>query len=68
DLSHRNDPSVLDTFAVALFANGRLEEAVSVQEELLRLMDGKDSGVLKIQDAQAALEVYRSALSRKNGR
>lgn len=67
DLSHRNDPNVLDTFAVALFANGRMEEAVAVQEELLRLMDGKDFGSLKFQDAQAALGAYRSALSRRNG-
>ncbi|MEZ6196783.1 MAG: tetratricopeptide repeat protein [Planctomycetota bacterium] len=61
--SDRRNASYLDTLATTLFALGDLKEAVSTQEEILRLMDGKDAGDYTLDRARALLERYRAALA-----
>ena len=61
ELTKRKDLNILDTLAVALAANREFEEAIAVQEELLQLMNGTDVSSMKLIDARAALERYRSA-------
>jgi tetratricopeptide (TPR) repeat protein len=63
ELSGRRDARILDTLAVALAANSELKEAVIVQEEILKLMNGKDVPNMTVADAEAALERYRKALA-----
>ena len=60
EYSERGNPIMLDTLAVALFRNGSVEEAISIQEELLRLMDGRDAGSFKLADAQAKLAHFKA--------
>ena len=48
---------------MALHAHGDLAEAVTVQEELFRLMNGADQGMLQLSEVEDALERYRDALA-----
>lgn len=49
-LSHRKDPSILDTLAECLFRTGRIAEAIAVEEEALSL--SPESNYLKKQLAR----------------
>ncbi|MCB9833849.1 MAG: tetratricopeptide repeat protein [Planctomycetes bacterium] len=62
--SGRKDPSILDTLAVAQFACGKIEEAVTTQEEIVELLDGKDHGSYRFEDARSQLQRYRAALAK----
>jgi tetratricopeptide (TPR) repeat protein len=61
-LTERKVPPILDTLAFALHAHGDLGEAVKVQEEILRLLGGKDAGDYKLAHAEAALVRYQRAV------
>jgi cytochrome c-type biogenesis protein CcmH/NrfG len=62
-LTGRKDVNILDTLAVALAANNELKEAVTVQEEILKLMNGKNVPGMTVADVEAALDRYKKALA-----
>ncbi|MFT7617876.1 MAG: serine/threonine protein kinase/Tfp pilus assembly protein PilF [Planctomycetota bacterium] len=63
-LTQRTNAAILDTLAVVLAANKNFKEAVTVQEEILRLMNGKTISGMTVADAEAALARYQLALSK----
>ncbi|MCB9833850.1 MAG: tetratricopeptide repeat protein [Planctomycetes bacterium] len=65
ELSERQDPNILDTLAVIRFGLGQLDEAVALQEEIVRLMAGRDAGGYTFATAKAHLTRYRAALATK---
>jgi tetratricopeptide (TPR) repeat protein len=66
ELTRRKDAAILDTLAVALAANNEFKEAVDVQEEILKLMNGKDVPGMTVAEAEAAIDRYRKALAAKS--
>ncbi|MFT7617878.1 MAG: tetratricopeptide (TPR) repeat protein [Planctomycetota bacterium] len=66
ELTQRKNAAILDTLAVAHAANKNFKEAVAVQEEIVRLMDGKGLGGMTVADTKAALARYRLALSKED--
>ncbi|MEZ6195856.1 MAG: protein kinase [Planctomycetota bacterium] len=68
-LGGRRDANDLDTLGVTLFALGRVAEAIAVQEEVLRLMNGAPVKGLTVETAQDRLRRYRDAgASAEDGR
>ncbi|MFT7619464.1 MAG: serine/threonine protein kinase/Tfp pilus assembly protein PilF [Planctomycetota bacterium] len=62
-MTDRKDPVSLDLLATIEFMQGKFDDAVKHQQELLILMDGKDVDDLKFADAEANLAKYKMAMN-----
>lgn len=62
DITNRADGMILDTLALALFENGRLDEAVKTQEEAVRLFEAAAGGSgEELTDMKTRLKRFQSA-------
>lgn len=62
DMTESKDPSVLDTYALALFENGKIQEAVDAQQKAVDLLNDYPDAKKQMQQT---LEKYQAALGEK---
>ncbi|MFT7619466.1 MAG: tetratricopeptide (TPR) repeat protein [Planctomycetota bacterium] len=62
-MTHNKDAVSLNLLATIEFMQGKFEDAVKNQKQLVLLMDGKDVGDLKFADAEANLAKYKKAMN-----
>ncbi len=62
-LTAGKDPSVLDTYAMALFENGKIDEAIQAQ---LKLIDLAKDYPQALEQLRQTLEKYKAAANQKN--
>jgi hypothetical protein len=61
DVTKGEDPSVLDTYALALFKNGKVAEAIEAQQKAIKLIDDKDAR----EELEGRLKEFQDAAGKK---
>jgi len=62
-LTEGREPSIMNTYALALFENGKIAEAVKAQEKVIELAKDYPQAQKQIQET---LEKYKAAMNQKN--